>query len=289
MRVGAVFPQTEIGDDPRVVRAYATHAEQLGYDHLLAYDHILGADPPEGWDDLWPYGLEAPFHEPLVLFAHLAAVTTTLEFATAVLILPQRPAALVAKQVASLSIMSGGRVRLGVGVGWNPTEHRALGVDFETRGGDRVEEQIEILRRLWNERAVTMTGRWHEFEAVGIRPRPTQPIPVWIGGSSRVALRRAARLGDGWLATSFANPMDAAGSLAYLREQLRVNGRSAETFGVEVRIPYGDGDHDRWRSLGEGWEAAGATHMSVNTMDLGWTPDRHRQALDEFAAAMELS
>lgn len=287
MRVGAVFPQTEIGTDPVVIRDYALRAEELGYDHLLAYEHLLGSAPPEDWDGAWPYGLESPFHEPLVLFGHLAAVTT-LELGTAVLILPQRPAALVAKQVATLSLLAGGRIRLGVGVGWNPVEHEALGVGFASRGGERVEEQIEIIRRLWSEETVTLDSQWHRLAGVGIRPRPPSSIPIWIGGSSRIALRRAARLGDGWLATSFADPAAAAESLDYLRGELRSQGRDADSFEVEFRIPFGEGDPDEWRRLADGWRGAGATHVSLNTMDLGWSPRRHLDALEQFAAALEL-
>ena len=198
MRLGVVFPQTEIGPDPGAVRAFAQAAEELGYDHLLAYDHVLGADTTNRPDWPGPYRAEHEFHEIFVLFGYLAAVAPGLELVTGVLVLPQRQTALVAKQAAEIDLLTGGRFRLGVGLGWNFVEFEALGEDFANRGR-RSEEQIEVLRRLWTEPVVDFEGSWHRIPAAGINPLPVQrPIPVWIGGSAEAAIRRTARLADGF-------------------------------------------------------------------------------------------
>ncbi|MBX7251491.1 MAG: LLM class F420-dependent oxidoreductase, partial [Candidatus Promineofilum sp.] len=199
MHIGLVYPQTEYPADPAAVRDYAQTAEALGFSHILAYDHVLGANPdrPGGWTG--PYTYQTPFMEPFVLFSHMAAVTTHLGFATGILILPQRETALVAKQAATLDVLCGGRLRLGIGTGWNEVEYVALGQDFHTRGR-RQEEQIEVLRALWTQELVTFKGRWHDIPDAGLNPLPVQrPIPLWFGGHADVVLRRLARLGDGWM------------------------------------------------------------------------------------------
>src|SRR6185436_13789954 len=142
---------------------------------------------------------EHPFHEPMVLFGFLAGVTAHLQLTTGILILPQRQTALVAKQAAEIDVLSNGRLRLGVGLGWNHVEYEALGMDFRTRGR-RVEEQVEVLRKLWTEPLVTYRGTGHVIDNAGLNPMPVQrPIPIWFGGSAEPALKRAARLGDGWM------------------------------------------------------------------------------------------
>ena len=196
MRIGVIFPQIEIGSDPAAIRDYAQAAEELGYHYLLAFDHVLGANSASrpGWRG---YRHTDMFHEPFVLFGYLAGVTKNIELTTGVLILPQRQTALVAKQAASLDIVSGGRLRLGIGIGWNPVEYEALGEDFHNRGL-RSEEQIEVLRALWTQELVTYDGKWHGITDAGLNPLPVQqPIPIWFGGSSDLVLQRIARLGDG--------------------------------------------------------------------------------------------
>jgi len=198
MRIGVVFPQTEIGADAGAVRAYAEHVEGLGLTHLLAYDHVVGADPEihVGWDG--PYDVHSTFHEPLVMFGYLAAVTTSLELVSGILILPQRQAVLVAKQAAEVDLLSGGRLRLGIGLGWNAVEYEALGEDFSTRGR-RCEEQVDLMRRLWTEKTLTYRGKFHHVTAAGLAPLPMQqPIPVWFGAFSPRACRRTGRLADSW-------------------------------------------------------------------------------------------
>ena len=198
MRFGVVFPQTEIGADPVAIRDFAQAAEQMGYQHILAYDHVLGANPASrpGWDPTYTH--RDMFHEPFVLFGYLAGLTQRIEFVTGVIILPQRQTVLVAKQAAALDVLSGGRLRLGIGIGWNPVEYEALGESFKNRGL-RSEEQIEVMRKLWTQELVNFEGKWHKITDAGLNPLPVQrPIPIWFGATNKRALRRLARLGDGW-------------------------------------------------------------------------------------------
>ena len=282
MQLGVVFPQTEIGADPGPIRAYADAVAELGFRHVLAYDHVVGADPSAypGWSR--PYNLYSTFHEPFVLFAYLAGISD-LELVTGILILPQRQTVLVAKQAAAVDLLSGGRLRLGVGIGWNPVEYDALGQDFATRGA-RLSEQVGLLRRFWTEESVTFAGRFDHVNGVGLAPLPVQrPIPVWIGGTSDRALRRAGQLGDGWF------PQVAPG--AGLEESMEIvasaaaeAGRDPATLGMEGRMQVGHGDLDQIAGEAARWRAAGASHLSLNTMGSGLaTPDDHIAAL---AAAM---
>ena len=172
MRVGVVLPQTEMGPDPAPIRDFAQGIEQLGYDHLQSLDHVLGANAGSrpGWSG--PYDHNDLIHETFVLFAYLAGVTERVELVSAVIILPQRQTALVAKQAAEIDVLSGGRMRLGVGIGWNDVEYGALGEDFHNRGR-RSEEQIEVMRLLWTNELVTYNGRWHRItDAWGSIPCP---------------------------------------------------------------------------------------------------------------------
>lgn len=282
MKIGLVYPQTEFGSDPAAIRAYAQEAEALGFTHVLAYEHVLGANPdrPGGWDG--PYTYRTQFHDPFVLFSYMAAVTEKLEFVTGILILPQRETAVVARQAASLELLSGGRFRLGVGTGWNKTEYIALNQDFHTRG-KRLDEQVALLRRLWTEELITYEGRWHTLPDMGLNPRPTKPIPIWFGGYVDAVLRRIARTGDGWL-PGHATAEQAKDDLEKLGRYLEEYGRSWDDIGIEPRLSYGDGNQDRWLQIISGWEAAGASHLSFNTMGRGFsTPDAHLNAIRMFA------
>ena len=286
MKIGVVFPQIEYGADQGAIREYAQTVEGLGYSHVLAYDHVLGANPnrPGGWQG--PYTYRESFHEPFLLFSFMAALTTRLEFVSGVLILPQRETALAAKQAAQLDVLCNGRFRLGVGIGWNQVEYVALNQDFHTRGR-RIEEQIEVMRRLWTEELVTFAGRWHTIPDAGINPLPVQrPIPIWFGGHADAVLRRIARLGDGWL-PNYRTAESARPALAKLAGYLGENGRSLSDLGIEARLSYGNGNPDEWRQIAADWQAAGATHLSLNTMSLGFdTPQKHLNALEKFAEAM---
>ena len=283
MQTGLVYPQTEYPTDPAAVRDYAQTAEALGFTHVLAYDHVLGANPdrPGGWSG--PYTHRDPFMEPFVLFTYMAAVTTRLGFIPGILILPQRETALVAKQAATLDVLCGGRFRLGVGTGWNEVEYVALAQDFSTRG-QRQEEQLEVLRLLWTQELVTFKGRWHDIPDAGINPLPVQrPIPLWFGGHADAVLRRAARLGDGWL-PGFRTAEAAREHLDRLDGYLAEAGRDRATFGLEPRLHWGNGDLDALGRALEGWRAAGATHISLNTMGAGFkTAAEHLAAARLFA------
>ncbi len=287
MQTGLVYPQTEYPTDPSAVRDYAQTAEALGYSHILAYDHVLGANPdrPGGWTG--PYTHRDPFMEPFLLFTYMAAVTTRLGFIPGILILPQRETALVAKQAATLDVLCGGRLRLGIGTGWNEVEYVALAQDFHTRG-KRQEEQIEVLRRLWTQELVTFKGRWHDIPDAGLNPLPVQrPIPLWLGGHADVVLRRAARLGDGWL-PGFRTAESAAENLDILGRYLAEAGRDHAAFGLEARLHWGQGDVDALGRVLEGWRAAGATHISLNTMGSGFkTAGEHLAAVRRFAEAIQ--
>jgi probable F420-dependent oxidoreductase len=285
VRVGVVFPQTEIGADPGAVRAYATAVADLGYRHVVAYDHVVGADPAvhRGWQG--PYDIHSTFHEPMVLFGYLAA-TTTLELVTGVLVLSQRQTVLVAKQAAAVDLLSGGRLRLGVGIGWNAVEAEALGSDFSSRGA-RLAEQVELLRRLWTERTVTFHGRQHTVTGAGLAPPPVQrPIPVWIGALTPPALRRAGRLADGWFPAPQPGPkLDAARALVL--EGALAAGRDLSTIGMEGRLDVTTANLATLAERAAAWRAAGATHLSLNSMNGGFiTVDDHIGALASLAPAL---
>ncbi|HJW83235.1 MAG TPA: LLM class F420-dependent oxidoreductase [Anaerolineae bacterium] len=286
MKIGVVFPQTEFGNDPTAIRDYAQTAEESGFTHIVAYDHVLGANPnrPGGWQG--PYTHESAFHEPFVLFSFMAAVTKTIQFVPGVIIVPQRQTALIAKQAATLDVLSGGRLRLGIGLGWNAVEYTTLNEDFHTRGR-RVAEQVEVMRQLWTQPLVNFTGRWHTIPDAGIKPLPIQrPIPIWFGGRAEAMLRRAARLGDGWL-SNYLSAADAKPALEQLDRFLAEAGRSRAGFGIEARLPYGEGKPEKWLDTIRGWQAAGATHVSINMMGVGFhTPEAHLSALRTFAAAV---
>jgi probable F420-dependent oxidoreductase len=279
MRIGAVFPQTEIGSDPADVRHWATAVEDLGFDHILAYDHVLGAgtDTRPGWTG---YTSESSFHEIFVLYGYLAALTSRVELVTGVLILPQRQTALVAKQAAEVDVLSGGRLRLGIGVGWNPVEYDGLGLSFSDRG-IRSEEQIALLRELWAAPLVTFQGRWEQVDNAGIKPRPAAGrIPVWLGGGSDRTLRRVARIGDGWLPQ-----MDAvAGAefVARLHGYAREAGRDPAAIGLEPRLNLAAVPAAERVDYVKGWQRLGATYLTVATMGAGHvTVDDHLGVLAE--------
>ena len=218
MRLGVTFPQDELGGDPDALRRFATTAEELGYDHVLMYDHVVGAVQGVPRTPPLParsYGENDPFHDPLVSFAYLAAVTRRVELVTGILILPQRQTVLVARQAADVDLLSGGRLRLGVGIGYNPVEYHALGQQWATRG-PRLDEQIPYLRQLWTGEATTFNGEFDQIDRAAIYPPPSRPIPIWLGGNSEAAFRRAARLGDGFV---FGYGMAASAVRAWRRVQ----------------------------------------------------------------------
>ena len=283
MRTGVVFPQTEFGNDPAAIKDYAQTAEGLGYRHILAYDHVLSADLTNRPDWTGSYALKDPFHEIFVLFGFLAAVTEKVELVTGVVILPQRQTALVAKQAAAIDVLSGGRLRLGVGVGWNRVEYEGLDKDFTNRG-QRVEEQIALLRALWTNTSITFEGRWERIHEAGLNPLPVQqPIPIWIGGYVDETLRRTARIGDGWF--PWREPNDLMGDMmSRLRQYTEEAGRDFSEIGIEPQLNVGQGNPDQWHAFIEGWRRLGATHLDLGTMKNGFiTPKQHIDALERAA------
>ena len=284
--IGAVLPQNELPTDPDAIRRYLTHLDREGYAGVLAYDHVLGADstPRPGWSGA--NDADDPFLEVLTAFAWAAAFTERLELVTGVLVLPQRQTALVAKQAATIDLLSGGRMRLGVGIGWNQVEYQALDEPFGNRGR-RFEEQIAVLRALWTERIVDLDGQWHRIDRAGILPLPVQkPIPVWIGASAEVAIRRAARIADGFFPQGGPGPKMET-MLSWLDDELAREGRDRSTFGIEPRIPVSTGTADDWRLQAAWWRDHGATRLALVTAGGGFaTLDEHVEALDQARAAI---
>lgn len=283
MKFGVVFPQIEFTPDPVAVRDYAQAVEDMGFTHMHAYDHVLGANPerPGGWNGT--YTFRDPFFEPFVLFSYLAGLTRKIEFATGILILPQRQTALVAKQAATLDVLSNGRFRLGVGIGWNEVEYTSLGENFRNRG-KREEEQVALLRQLWTQPLVTFQGTWHNIPDAGINPMPIQrPIPIWFGGREDRAINRMARLGDGWMLN--VRSIDQAQPLLdKLHQYLEEAGRDRASFGLDIRLTMSVVEQDGWIDFVQACERLGTTHLTVNTMGCGFdTVNAHIQALKRFA------
>lgn len=282
--VGAVFPQTEIGNNPADIRAYALRVEEMGFKRIVAYDHVLGAGRATRPAWTGSYDSDTPFHEPFTLFSYLAAVTRSVELMPGVLILPQRQTTLVAKQAAEVDVLSGGRFTLGVGVGWNPVEFEGLNQSFTDRGA-RIEEQIALLRALWGQDTVTYHGRWHTIIDAGIKPRPARGfIPIWFGGRVDAALRRAARLGDGWLPQSAPNETSRQ-MVERLRGFIDEAGRDQSAFHIQARLTLASASEQSWPSFVEGWRSLGATRLDINTMGGGYaTVQAHLDALQHALA-----
>jgi probable F420-dependent oxidoreductase len=285
MKIGVVFPQTEIGQDPAVIRDYAQAVESMGYTHMLAFDSVVGANPdrPGGWDS--PFTYRHAFHEPFVLFGFCAGVTQRIELVTGVVVLPQRQTALVAKQAAAVDVLSGGRLRLGIGVGWNTVEFEALGENIKNRG-KRVEEQLEVMRLLWTKELVIYHGQWHRVPDAGINPLPVQrPIPIWMGGDSEVVVRRAARLADGWITLPSFRPGPAGRqTVDRLHRLIKEAGRDPAAFGIEARMALAQVPPEERAKEIAAWRAMpGITHLCVNTMGLGLpSPEDHVRTLERF-------
>jgi probable F420-dependent oxidoreductase len=284
MKLGALFPQSEIGDDPLVIRDFVQAVEDLGYDYLSVYENVTGANPdrPGGWDA--DFTCQDPTHTPLILFGYLAGLTKSLKFLTNVMVLPSRQTVLVAKQAAEVDILSGGRLRLGVAVGWNPLEYQAMGVDFHMRG-KRIEEQIVVLRQLWTKPLVKFNGQFHQLDDTGINPLPLQrPIPIWMGGVADPVLRRAARLGEGWLPPVLPAEL-AVEMVTRLRRYLEEAGRKPEKFGMRCRLDAGM--PSEWVTQLEMWRDLGATHAELITTEAGLKmPEGHIEVLRRFKDAV---
>lgn len=277
MQIGAVLSQGEVAGDVAMLRDYAQAVEGLGYDFLVTADHVVGSEAAAHPELERVYPIESMLHEPLAMFAYLAGVAPKLGFLTSVVILPQRQAVLAAKQAAEIDLLCGGRFRFGVGIGWNPVEFEALGMEFRNRAR-RFEEQIEVMRRLWTERTVTFEGRYHRLSAAGINPRPVQqPIPIWIGASAEAAVRRACYVADGYLPL---RPLEGGwdATMEKVHGWLREAGRDPAGFGIEGRLDASKDGPDEWRETVELWRRHGASHLSVGTGGVGG-PDAHAKRL----------
>ena len=288
-KIGAIFPQTEIGNNPDEVRKFVTAVESMGYDHILIYDHVLGADTTNrpNWDG--PYRLEDSFHEVMVLLGYLAAITTRIELSTGILVLPQRDTALVAKQAAELDILSNGRLRLGVGIGWNEVEFEALNSEFTNRGA-RIEEQVSVLRELWTNELVTFKGKWHYLDNVGINPLPIQsPIPIWFGGAANAVMQRIGKMGDGWIYPGYSPfpDMQSKTMLDSIKNSANQAGRTISQIGIEKILSESEKPESGWSDSIKLWMEYGVTHISINTMGAKLTSiDKHLDALKLFINAI---
>ncbi len=263
IQLGAALPLSDIGGDPETVNAFAASAEALGYDHLCATDHVLGVNVASRPD--WGARNTSAdlFHDPFVLFGFLAHATRRIGFSVQVLILAQRQTALVAKQAACVDVLSGGRLRLGIGIGWNEAEFIGLNEDWSSRGV-RSAEQVEVMRELWAKDHVTFEGRWHNIPDAGINPRPASGrIPIWFGGHHPNSVKRAARLADGWMMLEHPPGPDAVAAFDDLRRQAREAGRNPDDIGLEVWMsPVGE--PAEWREEVRFWRQAGVTHITCN-------------------------
>jgi probable F420-dependent oxidoreductase len=263
MQLNAMFPTRDIGNDPLKIRDWAQAAEDLGYAYIEVPDHVFGATARDGWTPL--YNETDPFHETFVTLGFLAATTKRIRLSSGVLIAPQRQTGLIAKQAAEVDLLSGGRLRLGIGVGWNHVEYEALGENWKTRGA-RQAEQVEVLRQLWSQDLVTFKGRFHALREVGIVPPPVQrPIPIWFGGISDAVVLRAARLGDGWMPIM---PPDekAEQKLALLRQEMKAHARDPRKFGIEGWLRMNEPDPQRWAAAADGWRKLGADMVMLYPM-----------------------
>ncbi|MFZ3233829.1 MAG: LLM class F420-dependent oxidoreductase [Stellaceae bacterium] len=264
MELGTLLPWSDIGGEPAVIREYAQAAEAAGYDFLEAPDHVLGVNAASrpGWDR---NDSEDLFHDPFVLFGYLSGCTTKLGFSTGVLILPQRQTVLVAKQAACLDVLSGGRFRLGIGVGWNEVEFTGLNENFHNRGR-RSEEQVQVMQKLWAEPHVVFKGRWHTIEDAGINPRPQSgKVPVWFGGHHDRTLERIAKWGDGWMPNAYPAGPEATEVLGRLRRLTEAAGRDPAQIGIEAWVSMGSGSEADWAREAQFWKSAGATHLCLTT------------------------
>ena len=269
MKLGLSFPQTEIGTDPSKIKDFMQSAEDLGYDFITFVDHVLGEEAPRGASFAGNYTRDFMFHEVMVLMGYAAAVTNRIGLGTAVMILPQRQAVLVAKQAAEVDLLSGGRLRLGVGLGWNKVEYDGLGMPFGNRA-QRFSEQIDVMRELWSQRVVEYRGDFHNFDSAGINPEPIQrPIPVWIGAMKEVAVRRAARVGDGWFMYPRQDPGDEAHAMiSTYRQAAAEAGREPDSLGVNATVFANQGaGPDEWRTIMEKWERMGVNELTFRTAE----------------------
>lgn len=285
MEIGVVFPQIEIGEDPKMIKKFAKKIEDLGFEHILIYDHVLGVDPNRpGWDG--SFDIDDQFHEPLTLYSFLAGITNSVDLITGILILPQRQTALVAKQSAEVDLLSEGRFRIGIGVGWNKYEYIGLNKNFNNRG-ERIEEQVVVLRKLWTNRLVDYKGKFHNIPELGINPLPKQkPIPIWMGGMAEPVIERTAKIADGWFPQ--VTPGEEARDLINkLNKYIEKHNRNPSDVGIHGRMKVHKGKEDEWIDVVEGWDKLGANHLSAYTMHQGLDPIDQINLLESFISTIK--
>jgi len=274
MKIGVTFPQWIIKSDPIAIRDFAQEVEELGYDYILLYDAVVvtkDAEDPEIW------------HEPFTTIAYMAGCTTNIGFASGVVVLPSRQTVLVAKQAIELDILTGGRFRLGVSVGWNEKEYQAMGADKSSRG-KRIDEQLVILRQLWEDPFVSFQSDYHTIDNIGIHPRPVQhQCPLWVGGRVDSTMRRVAKFGNGWMMHNENPTLEwAKRDIATLLQYVKEAGRQPEDvelniIGIEV------GEDKDWKQVVTDWENVGMSYLDVCTWNSGLeTWDEHMFAIRRF-------
>ena len=277
MKLGAVFPAS-FGGDPILIRDFVQTVEGLAYDYILIYEQII--ESPSETVLAWP--------ESLMVLSYIASLTHKLELATGIVVLPSRQTVLVAKQVAQLDRLAGGRLRFGVSAGWNEVEYQAMGVPYAHRGR-RLDEQVSLLKQLWSQESVTFQGEFHHLEAVSIFPQPVQTsIPIWFGGHTDRVLERIARLGDGWMAvaTEYATPVTLPARLDKLRQYCEEVGRNFNDIGLEI-VDVRPTEARDWPQWVQKWCDLGATHLDIATRDQGLTtPQQHMEAMRKFKEAV---
>lgn len=277
MQIGLVFPNWGIPPDPVVIRDFAQTVEGLGYDYILTYESIIDTKsdlPPAGWQ------------EPFSVISFMAGCTTKLGFATGITVLPSRQTVLIAKQTAQIDLLTQGRLRFGISVGWNKAEYQAMGISMIERA-KRIEEQITVLRKLWSEPFVSFEGNYHSMENIGIYPRPVQePIPIWIGGYADSVLRRIAKMGDGWMMNG-ETPATAQDKIAQLHDYIKETGRKPEDVGINI-VGVEIGEEQDWKKLISDWAELGVSYFDVSTWKSDFTTwEQHLNALIKFKEAID--
>jgi probable F420-dependent oxidoreductase len=269
MKLSVEFPSVSYREGPEAVRRLAQAIERIGYDHIDIFDHVVMGHPMDGRPP-GPYNAAMPIVEALMGLSYLAAVTSRVTLGTEVLVLPQREPTLVAKQVSTLDTLSAGRVRLGIGVGWQESEYEAMGEDFHTRGA-RMDEAIQLLRTYWGEARVDFAGKAYRAVAMAMEPKPPQgrALPIWIGGNSEAALRRVGRLGDGWLASRITDADDARRCIDTIRRHAKDAGRDPLAIGLQSMVAPPPRDAEGKRFYAEP-ERVVARALELQKMGFGW-------------------
>ena len=281
MQLGASLPVGDIGTGPTVVRDYAQTLEGMGFNYIQAPDHVLGGNPAGHKDKARVGTSVTAYHDPFVLFSFIAGCTNKIGFAPGVLILAQRQAVLVAKQAASLDELSNGRLRLGIGVGWNELEFTGLNENFKNRG-KRSEEQVQVMQALWANDHVDFKGKYHTIDDSGINPRPKSGrVPVWFGGHVDATLERTAKWGDGWMPLAYPADDSALKAFDKLRGLVAAAGRSMDDVGIEVWLSLGSDDTAQWRKDVSFWKEAGVTHITAHTT---YASGHHKRIAGKTAA-----